>query len=394
MKFNKWTLGLAALGVVSLASAVRAEEAAAKIFTETAVSGTQISGYVNTSAHWNFNGYRNTLDSFGGNKADGFNLDAVSVTISKPLDETDWAAGYNFQMVYGQDAALVGMNDFSSDKSTIKNAYVELRAPVGNGIDLKVGVWDTILGYEGFDRGNNPNYTYSYGYLLEPTTYAGVLASYKVCDVLSVQGGVADVANGGGGVSPASRASIDSRKTYLGSLALTAPQSWGVLAGSTLYAGATYGATASTTGTLTGGPTGEQANYYVGTVVNTGVKGLKVGASYDHVSVNNLNAGGANGWVNAMALYSSFQATDKLSLHARAEYAWGNGIALANIAGAPLGSVPAESAYAFTGTVQYDLWKNVLSRVELRWDHTKDGLQTSSGAKDAIMLAGNLIYKF
>ena len=33
MKFNKWTLGLAALGVVSLASAARAEEKASPIMT-------------------------------------------------------------------------------------------------------------------------------------------------------------------------------------------------------------------------------------------------------------------------------------------------------------------------------------------------------------------------
>ena len=28
---------------------------------------------------------------------------------------------------------------------------------------------------------------------------------------------------------------------------------------------------------------------------------------------------------------------------------------------------------AVTATVQYDLWKNVLSRVEFRWDHALDG---------------------
>ena len=49
MKFNKWTLGLAAVGVVSLASAVKAEEKASSVMT--ALSSTTISGYVNTSAH-------------------------------------------------------------------------------------------------------------------------------------------------------------------------------------------------------------------------------------------------------------------------------------------------------------------------------------------------------
>ena len=44
MKFNKWTLGLAAVGVVSLASAVQAEERDNPVMT--ALSSTAISGYV------------------------------------------------------------------------------------------------------------------------------------------------------------------------------------------------------------------------------------------------------------------------------------------------------------------------------------------------------------
>ena len=51
MKFNKWTVGLAAVGLVSLTSAARAEE---KSMVATALAGTSLSGYVDTSAQWNF----------------------------------------------------------------------------------------------------------------------------------------------------------------------------------------------------------------------------------------------------------------------------------------------------------------------------------------------------
>ena len=47
MKFNKWTLGLAALGVVSYASAARADEAKVSQ-VQTALSNTTLSGYVDT----------------------------------------------------------------------------------------------------------------------------------------------------------------------------------------------------------------------------------------------------------------------------------------------------------------------------------------------------------
>ena len=51
MKINQWTLGLAAVGVVSLASAVNAEEAKMNAL-QTALSSTTISGYVDTSVEW------------------------------------------------------------------------------------------------------------------------------------------------------------------------------------------------------------------------------------------------------------------------------------------------------------------------------------------------------
>ncbi|MFO1511436.1 MAG: hypothetical protein U1F83_00740 [Verrucomicrobiota bacterium] len=49
MKFNKWTLGLAAVGTVSLPSIAQAEEKVSVV--QTALSSTTISGYVDTS--WN-----------------------------------------------------------------------------------------------------------------------------------------------------------------------------------------------------------------------------------------------------------------------------------------------------------------------------------------------------
>ena len=52
MKFNKWTLGLAAGGVVSLASAAQADEAKPMSQVQTAVSATTLSGYVDTSIIW------------------------------------------------------------------------------------------------------------------------------------------------------------------------------------------------------------------------------------------------------------------------------------------------------------------------------------------------------
>src|SRR3974390_201495 len=99
MKFNKWTVALAALGVVSLASAAKAEEKPSTVMT--ALAGTTLSGYVDTSAQWNFGTGNANPAPFRFNtpsKADGFNLDVVQLRIEKPLDESEWAAGYRVDL--------------------------------------------------------------------------------------------------------------------------------------------------------------------------------------------------------------------------------------------------------------------------------------------------------
>jgi hypothetical protein len=44
----------------------------------------------------------------------------------------------------------------------------------------------------------------------------------------------------------------------------------------------------------------------------------------------------------------------------------------------------------------YNLWENVISRAELRWDHGDQPSYGSAGnlQKNAVMVAANIIYKF
>jgi hypothetical protein len=168
---NKWTLGLAAVGLVSLTPGLLADTAPAAVPVMTALSATTISGYVDTSMVWNpGTGNANPAPySFNAGKQDGFNLDSVDVKIAKPMEEGQWSAGYTLELMYGPDAtaALGGF-------APIRQAYVALRMPVGNGIDWQIGQWDNLLGYESTDSYKNPNWTRSYGYTIEPTEHIGV----------------------------------------------------------------------------------------------------------------------------------------------------------------------------------------------------------------------------
>ena len=239
MKFNKWTLGLAAAGVVSLASAAQAEEKATSQVL-TAVSSTTLSGYVDTSAIWKFGTGNAALPgrAFDGvGKLDGFNLNVVGLTLEKPLSEDQWAAGYKANLIFGPDAtafntsanAFAGGADFS-----VKEAYVALRMPVGNGLDWKIGSFNTIIGYESFESYLNPNYSRSFGWQLEPTQHTGVLASYQASDAVSFSAGIANTWNAGINARPVrgGSAADESEKTYMASITITAPDSWGFLKGS------------------------------------------------------------------------------------------------------------------------------------------------------------------
>lgn len=389
MKFNQWTLGLAALGVVSLASAAKAEEQMTKV--QSALSSTTISGYVDTSAQWNFGGQAGGVlppYTFGGGaKADGFNLNVVQLTIAKPLDEGEWASGYRADLWFGPDATTLGSQFSGTGDLAIRQAYVALRAPIGNGLDLKMGVFDTVVGYETLEAGANPNMTRSYGFSLEPTTHTGLLASYKVNDMITVSGGVADTFGPGVNArATGTNAKVENSKTWLASIALTAPSDWGWASGSTLYFGLIHGFNA---GRLAGA--GDETHYYMGSTLSTPVKGLKVGLAFDYA--NNYNVAPAainNAWV--IGAYASYQATEKLSFHGRFEYGSvddGRAFFAPFVASKLTG-------YEFTGTVQYDLWANVLSRLEIRWDRPDDisPFGRTPGAENSVMAAANIIYKF
>src|SRR6185295_10556124 len=162
----------------------------------TAISSTTLSGYVDTSAQWNMGtGNEHTPNyAFSNGKADGFNLNVVKLTLERPVDPAEaWGAGYKVDLIFGPDAdTLATQSSGTASDFGIKQAYVALHGPIGNGIDFKVGVWDTIIGYEVFDPVSNPNFTRSYGYTIEPTTHTGVQATYQWCEYFSTTLGIAN----------------------------------------------------------------------------------------------------------------------------------------------------------------------------------------------------------
>ena len=388
MKFNKWTVALAAAGLVNLGSVTQAEEASNAVMTS--LSKTTLSGYVDTSASWSDTSaavplhgrvaYQNTA------KMDGFNLDVIGLTLEKPLDESDWASGYRVDVLLGPDAShYVGTSPIAtagaaSDTVGIKQAYVNTRVPVGNGLDVKMGVYDAIIGYEVFTNGANPNYSRSFAYNLEPFAHTGALASYQVSDSVGVNAGIANtsrsIINDRAGLLGGS----SSHFSYMASVAVVAPESMGALSGATIYAGFLDGL-AGNASTLP-----DTTNYYLGATLPTPVEGLALGLAYDHVE--NAPTGVAGIDADVFGAYASYQATDKMAVHGRVEYVSGD-------AGLYYGGPDDNELLGLTATIDYNLWDNVTTRVEGRWDQQLDDNPNAyGGGDDVFTLTLNAIYNF
>jgi len=132
-----------------------------------------------------------------------------------------------------------------------------------------------------------------------------------------------------------------------------------------------------------------------------------VGLAFDYTSGMTYS----DSWAESLAAYVSFQATEKLKLNGRADWAKGfNGSAAGGYHGA-FGYTSAgdgeNQLFSLTCTADYALWKNVISRLELRWDTamTDDspfggqvaapgGTPLVNGDKTATSLTANFIYQF
>ncbi len=476
MKFNQWTLALASAGIVSLGSIAQADEHMANSVL-TQVSKTTLSGYVDTSAIWaigeggNANFPARTNDGTG--RVDGFNLNVVELSLAKPLDESEWAAGYQVDLWLGPDAGWLGSDTFGGgsggDDLGIKQAYVNLRAPVGTGLEIKMGHFDTIIGYEVGASHANPNFSRSYGFFIEPFQHTGILASYNLTEDLSISGGVANTY--GFGINDRVDAEqgtgqgSESQKTYMASLSYELPESAGAMAGGALYLGFVDGLVA-------GYEDFDKTSYFVGATVPLS-ESLAIGFAFDYAqdtTVKQLGSAGVplgvirlspkdrlnlppkltlgditkekeleelkplletlelspettlgeledalNGTtlesldaigigdfarsrtlgqlspsVDAWALagYLSYQIDPKTTFNARVDYARVKAAVLPNDA----------EFVSFTGTLDYDLWENVLTRLEFRWDHSLesdyDNLLGEAGKDDIATLALNAVYRF
>ena len=122
---------------------------------------------------------------------DSFALNKVKITLASPQVQNSgekWDAGYRVSLIAGQDAPIVNTKSGITGFDYLREAYVELNVPVGNGLDVRVGELISLLNYESGDGGAvNANFSQGYQWFFTGNPpAAGVQLGYKLTDMVNL----------------------------------------------------------------------------------------------------------------------------------------------------------------------------------------------------------------
>jgi len=423
--------------VASLSLADSAPEASAQDtkkmvqnnFVETAQKGIKLSGYVDAGYSYNFtgaaNGTSDVTGRFGSDTAakGDFNLYAVKIALEKALTSENKAqAGFRTDVMIGEDANYLinrgtgynlTNNQQDSNALFLEQAYVSIRAPVGNGWDFKVGKFVSILGYEVIERPANMNVTYGLLWQQMPLYYTGVLSSYKFDDYLDAKLGVV---NGSQTDNNTSTSFGGDGCAVLAALNVTAPGGNANWSNNFQYSSNNDNNTANT--------------YYGDSSTSTGVENGSSGTGYTFIynswgnwapkfandkllfafnallgtaSTNDNDQVGTQAgttWFGAGA-YAKYQFNDWFSLCSRGEYLGGNNPSKI-VGGAGDYNGTGLSLWEYTLTAGFNVIDNLLIRAEYRLDwgnasvnNLETGAETNNVSSGPAHYAGaEVVYSF
>jgi opacity protein-like surface antigen len=121
---------------------------------------------------------------------EGFNIHAAKLWLERPLTaENGWDAGFRVDLLFGDDAKVTQAAGLDLGTSgDLIQAFVQMRAPIGNGLDIKIGKFVTLMGAEVIESPANWNFSRSYlfGFGI-PFTHLGVSARYPITENMDAE---------------------------------------------------------------------------------------------------------------------------------------------------------------------------------------------------------------
>ena len=158
-----------------------------------ALSTINLSGFVTSSYFYDTSVPRDRVpNGYLWNQHNAFSLNKVKLTLaSKPVERSGekWDAGFRTSLIFGEDAPKVNTGGKAQGLEALREAYLEVNAPVGTGLNIKAGQLISLLNYESGDGGAvNANFSQGYQWFYTgngPGT--GVQLGYNLTDWLDAK---------------------------------------------------------------------------------------------------------------------------------------------------------------------------------------------------------------
>ena len=163
--------------------------------------GLKVSGFVDIAYTHNFNNPASNLNQLHifDTNANAFMPHLAQLLIERPADAGGSLldrAGFRARLNFGLDSRVTrARTNFqagtSNDELDFQELYAQYIAPIGNGLDIKFGKMNTLIGYEVINSYENPNFSRSFMFGLgQAFTTTGLRLSYTFNPVVLASIGV------------------------------------------------------------------------------------------------------------------------------------------------------------------------------------------------------------
>ena len=156
-------------------------------------------GYIDASYTQNFNNPSNRINELRifdvNSNQSRFNLAQFVLRRDAQAGDRLDRIGFKVKFNAGRDSAFIGGNNIGP-WTDFQEYYLQYLAPVGRGLDLKLGQINSIVGYEVVESRHNANYSRSWLFGLgQPFTTRGARATYEFDPRASLSVGVIEFIN-------------------------------------------------------------------------------------------------------------------------------------------------------------------------------------------------------
>jgi hypothetical protein len=286
----------------------------------TMFKGTKLSGFVDTGYEFSFNQTHRTVNGGGpvpvntnpvrlfDNRDNSFYLNAVQLQLER-LATKDMIVGYHVELQAGHDTQVI-----EGTTVTLQEGWLQILAPLGTGLDFRVGRMASLIGYEVMENINNMNYSRGAIFTItQPITTTGARASYSFVEQVSATVGVSNGLNLGQNAIPAANTDFFSDQDHSKMLEMqlmVKPTRDLWIAGNLNFGNDLL---------LNGQSVAKK--FYIGNIVaEYKLDKLTVALNYEKSSAQGGGPGGGRAPFSGLAAYGKYQVTDVFATGVRAEY--------------------------------------------------------------------------